>query len=158
GRDWVAAAAVLVSSRRCRGRHVILTSRYDKAMDTPVSLQAERDRAGHRSGAGALIVGGAHGSLALARSLGRRGIAVWFVTDDHPIAKHSRYIRRSFAWPGPNHDGAIDFLLALAARYRLQGWVLIAAGDAELRLLSQRRADLASTFRVTVPPWETVRW
>ena len=37
-------------------------------------------------GPGALIIGGAHGSLAVARSLGRKGIPVWFVTHDHPIA------------------------------------------------------------------------
>jgi D-aspartate ligase len=107
---------------------------------------------------GALIVGGAHGSLALARSLGRRGIPVWFLTDDHPIAKYSRYTARSFAWGGPEDAGAIEFLKTLARDHHLEGWVLIAAGDAELRLLSQHHADLASIFRMTVPPWETVRW
>src|SRR5260370_12784154 len=107
---------------------------------------------------GALIVGGAHGSLGLARSLGRRGIPVWFVTDDHPITTYSRYVNRSFAWAGPAHDGAIEFLLGLASCHHLDGWVLIAAGDPELQLISQHRAVLSSVFRVTVPPWEIVRW
>jgi D-aspartate ligase len=107
---------------------------------------------------GALVVGGAHGSLALARSLGRRGIPVWYVTDDHPIARHSRYVDRSFAWGGPDDEGAVEFLKRLASDHHLDGWVLIAAGDAELRLLSQHRADLSTVFRVTVPPWETVRF
>ena len=56
---------------------------------------------------GALIVGGAHGSLALARSLGRRGIPVAFLTDDHPIAIYSRYVQRSFTWGGAEDPGAI---------------------------------------------------
>jgi predicted ATP-grasp superfamily ATP-dependent carboligase len=107
---------------------------------------------------GALVVGGAHGSLALVRSLGRRGIPVWFLTNDHPIAKYSRYADRSFTWNGPDDDGAIEFLKNLARDHRLEGWVLIAAGDAELRLLSQHHAELSSIFRVTVPPWDTVRW
>jgi predicted ATP-grasp superfamily ATP-dependent carboligase len=107
---------------------------------------------------GALVVGGAHGSLALARSLGRRGIPVWFVTDDHPIAKYSRYAERSFTWSGPDDAGAIEFLKTLAREHHLDRWVLIAAGDAELRALSQHHADLSTVFRVAVPPWETVRW
>jgi D-aspartate ligase len=107
---------------------------------------------------GALIVGGAHGGLALARSLGRRGIPVCFVTDDHPIASYSRYVGRSFHWSGPDDDGAIELLKAIARDHHLEGWVLIAAGDAELRVLSQHHADLSSVYRVTCPPWETVRW
>lgn len=107
---------------------------------------------------GALIVGGAHGSLALARSLGRRGIPVAFLTDDHPIAKYSRYTQRSFTWGGAEHPGAIEFLKTLAREHQLEGWVLIAAGDGELRLLSQHHAELSALFRMTVPPWEKVRF
>src|ERR1700747_1485502 len=97
---------------------------------------------------GALIVCGAHGSLALARRLGRRGIPVCFLTDDHPTARYSRYVRRSFAWNGPEHVGAIEFLKKLALEQQLEGWVLMAAGDGELRLLSQHRAELAAVFRM----------
>jgi D-aspartate ligase len=116
-------------------------------------------RAGEgRRPTGALIVGGAHGALALARSLGRHGIPVWYLTDDHPIARHSRYTERSFVWNGPGDDGAVAFLKDLARDHHLEGWVLIAAGDAELRTLSQNHAELSTVFRVAVPPWETVRW
>jgi D-aspartate ligase len=107
---------------------------------------------------GALILGGAHGSLALARSLGRRGIPVWFLTDDHPIARYSRYTERSFAWAGANDESAIDFLTNLARRHGLDGWLLIAGGDPEVRLVAQHHATLSGLFRVAVPPWETVRW
>ena len=47
---------------------------------------------------GALILGGAHGSLAIARSLGRHGISIFFLTHDHPIAKFSRYTGRHGSW------------------------------------------------------------
>jgi D-aspartate ligase len=128
-------------------------------MSTAAASRADFGRAG--AGArptGALIVGGAHGALALARSLGRRGIPVWFLTDDHPIARYSRYTDRSLTWDGPGGDGAIAFLKELARDHHLEGWVLIAAGDGELRALSQHHAELATVFRVAVPPWETVRW
>jgi D-aspartate ligase len=105
-----------------------------------------------------VIVGGAHGTLGLIRSLGRRGIPVWLLTSDHPIAKYSRYATRSFTWAGPHHDGAVGFMLDLARRHRLDGWVLMAAGDAEMQLISKHHAELASIFRVTVPPWDIARW
>lgn len=123
-----------------------------KTVSTRVS-----DKAGE-AGPGALVVGGAHGALALARSIGRHGIPVWYLTDDHPIASYSRYTERSFVWSGPDDAGALDFLKDLADEHGLAGWALIAAGDAELRLLSQHHAELATIFRLAVPPWETVRF
>lgn len=104
---------------------------------------------------GALIVGGAHGSLAVARSLGRRGIPVAFLTDDHPIASYSRYTGRSYPWTGPHHDGAVGELIGLAARHGLSGWVLFPGGDAEVRLISQAHAELSRVFLLTTPPWDT---
>jgi D-aspartate ligase len=122
----------------------------------PSTMKFDRPERGARS-TGALIVGGAHGALALARSLGRHGIPVCFLSDDHPITRYSRYTERSFAWDGPGGDGAIAFLKDLARDHHLEGWVLIAAGDAELPALSQHHADLSTVFRLAVPPWETVR-
>lgn len=107
---------------------------------------------------GAIILGGAHGSLALARSLGRRGIPVWFVTNDHPIARFSRYVSRSLVWPGPRDCNAAKFLLELARYHNLEGWVLFASGDAEVCFVAQHYDDLASVFRVTTPPWSVTRY
>ncbi|MFO1121770.1 MAG: ATP-grasp domain-containing protein [Hyphomicrobiales bacterium] len=107
----------------------------------------------HRPAAGALVLGGAHGSLAVTRSLGRRGIPVWVLTHDHPIAGLSRYAQRRFAWPGPGNAGAVEHLMAFIEQHRLQGWMLIASGDAELRLVSQHHDQLSRLVRVTAPPW-----
>jgi predicted ATP-grasp superfamily ATP-dependent carboligase len=106
---------------------------------------------------GAVILGGAHGSLAVARSLGRRGIPVWFVTHDHPIAKYSRYVVRSFDWPGPSHPDAAQWLVEFATKHQLDRWVLFAGGDEEVRLIAQHRPILEPIYRVTTPPWEIVR-
>jgi D-aspartate ligase len=106
---------------------------------------------------GAVILGGAHGSLAVARSLGRRGVPVWLVTHDHPIAKYSRYVAHSFDWPGPSSEGAARWLVDLAADFRLDRWVLFAGGDEEVRLVAQQRAMLEQAYRVVTPPWDIVR-
>jgi predicted ATP-grasp superfamily ATP-dependent carboligase len=107
---------------------------------------------------GALILGGAHGSLAVARSLGRRRIPVWFVTNDHPLAGLSRYVQRRFSWGGPDRQDAVDFLLALGRLHHLEGWVLFAGGDPEVRLIAEHHAELSAIFRVTTPPWPITRF
>jgi predicted ATP-grasp superfamily ATP-dependent carboligase len=106
---------------------------------------------------GALIVGGAHVSLGVARSLGRRGIPVWLMAN-HPIATYSRYVQRSFTWPGAEHPDGVAAIMQLAARHHLDGWVLLATGDQDMRMIAQNRAQLASRFRVPTPAWETVQW
>ena len=109
-------------------------------------------------GPGALILGGAHGSLAVARSLGRHGIPVWFVTHDHPITKYSKYTTRSLTWAGPDEKGAAEWLVDLAARHRLERWVLFPGGDAEVRLISQRHQMLGQAYALTTPPWAVARF
>jgi len=104
----------------------------------------------------ALILGGSHGALAIARSLGRRGIDVALFTD-HPLAGFSRYVGRRFAWAGPGHDSALGHLLALAEHENLAGAVLFAGGDAEARLIAQNREQLAPLFRLTTPAWNVVQ-
>src|SRR5262249_488928 len=107
---------------------------------------------------GALVLGGAHGSLAVARSLGRRGIPVWLVTDDHPIAPFSRYLQRSFCGDGAQNEGAVAYLLDLAEKRGLNGWVLFGGGDAEVRLIARHRVELSTAFRVTTPPWSVAQF
>jgi D-aspartate ligase len=109
-------------------------------------------------GPGAVILGGAHGSLAVARSLGRQGIPVWFVTHDHPITKYSRYTTRSLSWAGPDEKGAAEWLVDLAARHRLDRWVLYPGGDAEARLIAQRHQMLGQAFALTTPTWAVARF
>ena len=113
---------------------------------------------GRISRRGALILGGAHGSLEIARSLGRRGIPVWVITTDNPLATLSRYVERSFSWHGAREDGALAYLTDLAARHRLDGWVLFAGGDAEVRFVAQNHAALGAIFTLTTPPWDVIRW
>ncbi|MGK3946679.1 hypothetical protein ABK046_51000, partial [Streptomyces caeruleatus] len=56
--------------------------------------------------AGVVLLGGVHGALAAARTLGRKGIPVIYVSDDHPLPRFSRYVRESFSWSGAQAPGA----------------------------------------------------
>jgi predicted ATP-grasp superfamily ATP-dependent carboligase len=109
--------------------------------------------------ASALILGGAHGALVIARSLARRGIPVDIVAN-HALPRFSRHIRRRYSWdespqgPGPH---ALTELLALARREGLAGAVLFAGGDTEVRFIAGNHAALAPVFRLTTPAWDALR-
>jgi D-aspartate ligase len=106
---------------------------------------------------GALVVGGAHVSIGVARSLGRRGIPVWLLAN-HPIPKFSRYVQRRFDWPGADHADGLSSILDLARQHNLNGWVLIATGDQDMRLIAQNHEVLSAHFRVATPGWNTIQW
>jgi predicted ATP-grasp superfamily ATP-dependent carboligase len=127
-------------------------------LDTSPTILPAFDTQPDRDEPGALVFGGAHGSLAVVRSLGRHGIPVWLLQRDHPIAHFSRYASGSIPWDGPEQAGAVDRLLELGRRYRLQGAVLFPGGDAEAELVSRNHDRLAEMFRLTTPPWEAGQW
>ena len=106
---------------------------------------------------GALILGGDHGSLGVARSLGRKGIPVYYITDDNLIAKFSKYVVKSLGWEGPASNCAVDYLMHLAERDGLENWLIYPAGDREVTLVSQNHARLSRVFRLCTMPWETLR-
>jgi D-aspartate ligase len=107
---------------------------------------------------GALVMGGALGAVAIARSLGRHGIPVRFLNHDHPIAGFSRYVGRTVTWPGPEAPDALASLLRIVREQQMEGWVLFVCGDSELRFASQNYNRLAPVLRLACPTWEIARW
>ena len=106
---------------------------------------------------GAILLGGAHGALALARNFGRNGIPVVLVTDDHPLPKFSRYVRQRFDWPGASAAETPHWLVQLAEREGLRDWLLVPCGDGEAKMIASNRDLLRSTFRVESCDWEQLR-
>jgi D-aspartate ligase len=115
-------------------------------------------RTGTRQLVGAVVIGADYRGLGVVRSLGRRGIPVWVLADEHLVATTSRYTCRTLMWPADNEARQLDFLLQLARRYGLRGWALIPTGDESAALLARHYSCLAEHFRVTTPPWEVLRW
>lgn len=121
------------------------------------AVPAAADSGDAQAPPGALVVGGAHVSIAVARSLGRRGIPVWLLAS-HPLPRLSRYIQRSFPWPGAEHRDGAASIVDVAVRHGLKGWVLFATGDEDMRLIAQNHALLASHFHVATASWDTAQW
>lgn len=107
---------------------------------------------------GVVIIGGAHGALALARSLGARDVRVIYLTHDTPLPSWSRFVDETVRWSGPSDAGALAFLMEAARSRRWEGYLLVAAGDLEVRLVSQHRAALSTHYQVVLPDWGSLCW
>src|SRR5882762_11223549 len=99
----------------------------------PERLNSSNLSAGVQAGsAGALIMGADYRGLGVVRSLGRRGIPVWVIKQGgHLVATTSRYVCRNISWPPKDERRQIDFLLDLADKYYLNGWVLFPTDDSQ---------------------------
>ena len=108
---------------------------------------------------GAIVMGADYRGLGIVRSLGRRGIPVCVLKHgDQLLAAFSRYARQSLAWPGLDDAERVRFLLHLASRQGLEGWVLFPTDDETVLLVARHHQVLAEHFRLTTPSWDQVRW
>jgi predicted ATP-grasp superfamily ATP-dependent carboligase len=76
----------------------------------------------------------------------------------HLVGAASRYVRRRVPWPDGDDSRKIDFLLELSASHQLKGWMLFPTDDYTVSLVSRHHEALAQHYRLTVPPWEKLRW
>ncbi len=124
-------------------------------LETDRALQTQSPMMAPPPAGGAIVIGGNYRALGIVRSLGRQGIPVWVLTDEHRLAAYSRYATRSLVWPqGEAHQ--LEFLYELCARHGLGGWVLFPSGDEDAGVIAKHHAILSQQFRMTVPPWETL--
>ncbi len=107
---------------------------------------------------GAVVIGGDYRGLGVVRSLGRRGIPVCVCTDEHLIAAKSRFCTRRVTWPAGDDATNRDFLLDLADRHQLGGWLLFPTGDESAAFVAREHSALAERFIPTTPPWDTFQW
>src|SRR5205814_1963305 len=107
---------------------------------------------------GAIVIGGNFMALGIARSLGRQGIPVWVLHDDHLIATASRYTQRSLPWRQAEESRQIEFLLDIGARCRLQGWTLFPATDTAAGLISRYHPVLAEHYALITPSWDVMKY
>ena len=116
---------------------------------TPVDLHSEC--------AGVLLLGGVHSALSPARSFGRKGIPVILLTDDHQLPRLSRYVRRSFRWPGAHTTHADTWLVKFATDHGLQNWLLIPCADPDVRFVAENLNSLATIFKLNCPDWTVLQ-
>ncbi len=108
---------------------------------------------------GALVVGGDFHGLAIVRSLGRRGIPVCIVDNEHSIGRYSRYATHFRRVPELRRERqTIDSLIQVARELNLKGWVLFPTRDEHVAAFSKHKEELEQWFRVPTPGWETIKW
>jgi D-aspartate ligase len=113
----------------------------------------------NQGGIGAVVVGGEHPGLGIARSLGRRGIPICVIDDQFSVSQFSKYATHTVRVSDLRNEArTVDSLLRVGQRYGLEGWVLFPTRDETVAAVSRNRARLAEFFRVTTPHWDTVRW
>ncbi len=122
------------------------------AVPPPKSMERPAGRTG------AVVIGGNYRSLGIVRSLGRHGIPVWVLKDEHWIASASRYACHSECWPASSETEQRNYLLELGDQYQLDGWALFPTTDESAALVARHHTALAEQFRLTTPEWEVMRW
>jgi predicted ATP-grasp superfamily ATP-dependent carboligase len=107
---------------------------------------------------GVLLLGSDFKALAVARSLGRRGVSVAVLDNLPRSAWFSRYVGRRFRWSesmcSPSLPG---LLLRLADMAGTRGFVLWPAQDDALELVARNRERLSSAYELITPPWDVLR-
>jgi D-aspartate ligase len=112
-----------------------------------------------QDGIGAVVVGGEHPGLGIARSLGRRGIPICVVDDQYSVSQFSKYVGRVVRVKDLRDEHkTVESVLEAGHRYGLKGWVLFPTRDETVAAFSRHRERLAEFFRVTTPAWDTVQW
>ena len=108
---------------------------------------------------GALVVGGDHPGLAIARSLGRRGIPVYIIDDQYCVSSFSRYATKVIRVESIlDERKTVNAVLETGRRYNLRDWVLFPTRDENVAAFSRYRNELTSFFRVTTGDWKSVEW
>jgi D-aspartate ligase len=111
------------------------------------------------STAGAVVVGGDYQGLGIVRSLGRHGVPVCVVDDEHSISRYSKYTKH-FVKLADLRDQrkAVDSLLETGRKLNLDGWVLYPTREELVAAFSHHRSELRRLFRVPTSDWDSVKW
>jgi D-aspartate ligase len=108
---------------------------------------------------GAVVIGGDYQGLGIVRSLGRMGVAVCVIDDEHSISRFSRYATHSVHVSDlRQEESTVETLLRVGHSLDLQGWVLFPTRDEIVAALARNRSALSEIFRVPVPDWNTAHW
>lgn len=108
---------------------------------------------------GAVVIGGDYQGLGIVRNLGKRGVPVCVIDDEHSISRYSRYATHGVRVPDlRDEEHTVETLLSVGAKLGLKGWVLFPTRDEIVAAVAHHREKLSEVYRVPVPQWSTVQW
>lgn len=105
---------------------------------------------------GAIVIEGHVQGLSNTRALGAAGIPVIVVDRNNCLARYSRYCTGFFYSPDYDKDELATFLVDLARREGLHGWLLLPSNDHAVYTISRNREVLGSVFRLITPGTEVI--
>src|SRR5579883_622999 len=110
-------------------------------------------------GVGGVVIGGDFQGLGIARSLGRQGVPVCIIDNEHSVARYSRYVTRHFRVKDLGDEQlTVEALLRIGKQQNLKGWVLYPTRDETVAALSRYKKPLSEFYRVPTPDWECIKW
>ena len=108
---------------------------------------------------GAVVIGGDYQGLGIVRNLGKRGVPICVIDDEHSISRYSRYATHGVRVPDlRDEEHTVETLLSVGAKLGLKGWVLFPTRDEIVAAVAHHREKLSEVYRVPVPQWSTVQW
>ena len=107
---------------------------------------------------GAVITGGDFQGLGVLRTLAEKDIPIILLDSDHCISKYSRFKKKFFKSPHPSEtETYLNFLIDLAKKEKIQGWVIFPNSDEAVYVLSKYKDVLEEYYRVPTPNWEVIQ-
>jgi D-aspartate ligase len=104
--------------------------------------------------AGAVIIGGNFQGLGIVRNLARHKVPVFLLDTGLCMGRFSRHTDKFFKCPDVRQEGAfLDFLMALAKKEDIKGWVIYPNDDETVSFLARHQPELNKYYRFITPPW-----
>lgn len=105
---------------------------------------------------GAIIIEGHVQGLSNTRSLGEAGIPVFVVDKTNCIARYSKYCAKFFRCPDFGTDEFATFMIELAQKENIRGWVLIPSNDHAVYTISKHKQQLEKYYKVITPSLDII--
>ncbi len=107
---------------------------------------------------GAVITGGDFQGLGVLRTLARKDIPIILLDSERCVAKYSRFKKKFIKSPHPAEAETYrDFLVDMAKRENINGWVIFPNNDEGIYVLSRYKEILEEFYRVPTPGWDVIR-
>lgn len=100
---------------------------------------------------GVVIIEGHVQGLSNTRSLGELGIPVYVIDKNNCLARYSKYCRKFFYCPEYLSYDFKEFLLQLAQKEDLKGWLLLPSNDHAIHTISRYKEELELFYRIATP-------
>jgi len=109
-----------------------------------------------KNNVGVIIIEGHVQGLSNTRALGEAGIPVIVVDKNNCLARYSKYCQKFFYCPDFISDEFAPFLVDLAQKKNLSGWVLMPSNDHAVYSISKNKQELEQYYKIIAPNIETL--